>query len=109
MIFKLDIETQQEHMRSDQFFENIKHIEQETNKFRNNYIKECNEKDELKGGYSKLDEQYKKQAAEISKLKHEAQEKELQLLELSENEEKLIKQKDKLRKAEIEIEFNIKN
>lgn len=50
MIFKLDLETQQEQSRSDQFFESIKQIEQETNKFRNNYIKECNEKDELKGG-----------------------------------------------------------
>lgn len=50
MIFKLELETQQEHARSEQFFENIKHIEQETNKFRNNYIKECNEKDELKNG-----------------------------------------------------------
>lgn len=36
MIFKLEIETQQEQMRSDQFFESIKQIEQNTNKFRNN-------------------------------------------------------------------------
>jgi len=36
MIFKLTLETDQDKLRSEQFFESIKHIEQETNKFRNN-------------------------------------------------------------------------
>lgn len=35
MIYKLEVETQQEQLTSDQFFESIKQIEQETNKFRN--------------------------------------------------------------------------
>jgi len=100
MIFKLELETQQEQFRSDQFFESIKHIEQDTNKFRNNYIKECNEKDEFKGDYSKLDEQYKKQAGEISRLKHTSQEKELELQLLSDKEDAKLKERAKLVKTE---------
>jgi len=101
MIYKLNLETEQDKLRSDQFFESIKHIEQETNKFRNTYIKECNEKDELKNGYSKLDEMYKKQASEISMLKHESQEKELELKALSEKEEQQMKERSELSKIEI--------
>jgi len=100
MIFKLTLETDQDKQRSDQFFESIKHIEQETNKFRNHYIKECNEKDELKNGYSKLDEQYKKQASEISLLKHESQEKELELTALSEKEQHVLTEQHVLLKTE---------
>jgi len=89
LIYRLEIETEQEKDRSDNFFESIKHIEQDTNKFRNAYIKECNEKDELKGGYSKLDEQYKNQAIEIAKLKHKCleNEKKLDYMNNSESEE----------------------
>jgi len=109
MIFKLELETQQEQFRSDQFFASIKQIEQDTNKFRNNYIKEVNEKDEFKGDYSKLDEQYKKQAGEISRLKHLAQEKELELQILSEKEDAKLKEREKLRKTEVEYDEQIRN
>ena len=47
---------------------------------------ECNEKDELKSGYTKLDEQYKKQATDIAKLKHECLEKEKELDEMNNTE-----------------------
>lgn len=49
---------------------------------------ECNEKDELKSGYTKLDEQYKKQATDIAKLKHECLEKEKELDEMNNTESK---------------------
>jgi len=49
-IYRLEIETGQEKERSDNFFESIKYIEQETNNCRNKYVVECNEKDELKSG-----------------------------------------------------------
>lgn len=62
-----------------------------TNTHRNTYIKECNEKDELKHQYSKLDEQYKKQAADIARLMHECMEKELVLKDLSDKEETMLK------------------
>lgn len=50
MINKLDQETVQEKIKSEEFHKDILAIEQETNKNRNLYIKECNEKDELKNG-----------------------------------------------------------
>eukprot|EP00801_Mesodinium_rubrum_P002545 Mrub_02545.p1 GENE.Mrub_02545~~Mrub_02545.p1 ORF type:complete len:514 (+),score=167.39 Mrub_02545:152-1543(+) len=86
-INKLKIETEQEQEKSNEYFENIKRIETMTNAHRNTYIKECNEKDELKHQYSKLDEQYKKQATEIARLMHDCMEKELVLRELSDKEE----------------------
>lgn len=49
---------------------------------------ECNEKDELKSGYTKLDDQYKKQATDIAKLKHECLEKEKELDEMNITESK---------------------
>lgn len=49
---------------------------------------ECNEKDELKSGYTKLDDQYKKQATDIAKLKHECLEKEKELDEMNLTESK---------------------
>lgn len=53
---------------------------------------ECNEKDELKSGYTKLDDQYKKQATDIAKLKHECLEKEKELdeMNITENKEELL-------------------
>jgi len=51
----------------------------------------------LKGFYSKLDEQYKKQAVEISDLKHKSQELDLELKILSEKEDKLLKDKEDLK------------
>lgn len=53
---------------------------------------ECNEKDELKSGYTKLDDQYKKQATDIAKLKHECLEKEKELdeMNITENKEEVL-------------------
>lgn len=106
-INKLKIETEQEHDNSNEYFENIKRIETTTNAHRNTYIKECNEKDELKHQYSKLDDQYKKQATEIARLMHDTQEKELVLKSLSEKEEVMIKDLNTLKinddKNEIKI------
>jgi Skp family chaperone for outer membrane proteins len=51
-------------------------------------VVECNEKDELKSGYTKLDDQYKKQATDIAKLKHECLEKEKELDEMNITESK---------------------
>jgi len=51
-------------------------------------VVECNEKDELKSGYTKLDDQYKKQATDIAKLKHECLEKEKELDEMNLTESK---------------------
>lgn len=53
---------------------------------------ECNEKDELKSGYTKLDDQYKKQATDIAKLKHECfeKEKELDEMNITENKEEVL-------------------
>jgi len=55
-------------------------------------VVECNEKDELKSGYTKLDDQYKKQATDIAKLKHECLEKEKELdeMNITENKEELL-------------------
>jgi septal ring factor EnvC (AmiA/AmiB activator) len=66
---------------------------------------ECNEKDELKSGYSKLDEQYKKQATDIAKLKHECLEKEKELDEMNNTEskeEQLHNQLDKQTKEQLD-------
>jgi len=55
-------------------------------------VVECNEKDELKSGYTKLDDQYKKQATDIAKLKHECLEKEKELdeMNITENKEEVL-------------------